>query len=505
MERSSGIILAISSLPGPGGIGSLGRAAYEFADFLEQAGQKYWQMLPLGPTGYGDSPYQSFSSYAGNPYFIDPEMLVSDGLLLKEELDACDWGGDPRYVDYGKLYPKRLELLQRAKDRGWEKDREAVAAFKCEQAGWLPDYALFMAVKRSRDMEPWTSWPRDIRLRESEACLEKYRVSLREDVELFTYIQFLFYRQWNALRDYVHEKGIQIIGDLPIYAAPDSADVWAEQHFFELDPDGFPLRVAGVPPDYFCEEGQLWGNPLYRWDRMEEDGFGWWIRRVDGASRLYDVLRIDHFRGLESYWAVPAEAESAREGSWQKGPGVKLVSVLSSWFPEIRYMAEDLGILTPEVGALLKASGWPGMKVLEFAFEPGAESAYLPHNIIPDCVCYTGTHDNAPLALWEEEAPPEVKAFARKYLALRPEEPLAPAVLRAGMASCAKLFMAPMQDWLGLGRGHVMNRPGEAQGNWRWRLLPAEASPELAQRIRELTELYGRYKSDLSSEEKTEE
>ena len=299
MKRSSGILLAVSSLPSPYGIGTLGKAAYEFADFLHDAGQHYWQMLPLGPTSYGDSPYQSFSTFAGNPYFIDLDMLIDDGLLKKSEVAKCQWGTEPRYVDYGKIYESRFKVLALAKQRGWQRDAEQVAAFREENCRWLEDYALYMACKRHFGMKSWTEWPDTaLRLRKSPEVLEQYRTKLQEDVELFIYIQFLFFRQWTALREYLHQQDIQVIGDLPIYVPMDSADVWAEPEFFQLDDQCIPTAVSGVPPDYFSEDGQLWGTPLYRWDVMQEDGFGWWIRRIDGAGKLYDVIRIDHFLSL---------------------------------------------------------------------------------------------------------------------------------------------------------------------------------------------------------------
>ena len=312
MRRSCGVLLPISALPSSYGIGTLGKAAYDFVDFLTEAGQSWWQLLPVGPTSYGDSPYQSFSTYAGNPYFVDLDLLVRDGLLKKEEIEARDWGRDPSRVDYAAIYRSRFQLLQIAADRGWERDADKVKAFSEKNAGWLPDYALFMALKRHFDMRAWTQWEdEDIRLRRP-AAVERYQRELSEDIRLFTYIQYLFFRQWEALRTYAHKKGIGMIGDLPIYVAMDSADVWAEPDSFQLDERNIPKEVAGVPPDYFSEDGQLWGNPLYNWDAMKADGYGWWIRRVDGASRLYDILRIDHFRGLESYWAVPYGAENAR-------------------------------------------------------------------------------------------------------------------------------------------------------------------------------------------------
>lgn len=492
MERSSGILLPLFSLPSPYGIGTMGLAAYDFADLLHAAGQRYWQMLPLGPTSYGDSPYQSFSSYAGNPYLIDLDLLIEDGLLTEQEVCDRDWGEDPRHVDYGKLYENRLDLLKKAAERGRMRDSGAVAGFTEKNASWLPDYALFMALKRHFGMKPWQEWPDEaVRLHDS-AALARYRELLREDVELFTYIQFLFFRQWTALKSYINSLGIGIIGDLPIYVAMDSADVWAERSMFRLDSRGVPTEVAGVPPDYFSKDGQLWGNPLYNYDSMKRDGFGWWIRRVDGASRLYDVIRIDHFRGFASYWAVPYGSPTAKNGHWVKGPGLELLNVLTGWFHGIRFIAEDLGEPSPDVTKLLADSGLPGMRVLEFAFSPTVDSAYLPHNCVENCVCYAGTHDNAPLALWRQEAGPEEIDFAVRYLGLNKEEGFNRGVLRGGMTSPASLFVAQMQDWLELGKGSRINTPGTGRDNWQWRLLPGELTVKLIGDIREMTRIYGR-------------
>ncbi len=491
MDRSSGILLHISSLPSPYGIGTLGKEAYAFADFLKAAGQTYWQLLPLGPTSYGDSPYQSFSTFAGNPYFIDLDLLIADGLLEGAELEGIDWGGDPRHVDFGRIYENRFAVLRRAFRRGWDRDRAAVEAFARENP-WLPNYALYMAVKSHFGMKSWLEWPdADIRVRTPEA-VERYRRELREDVDFFTYLQYLFYRQWNALRDYIHSLGLKIIGDLPIYVAMDSADVWAEPEFFQLGEGNVPTEVAGVPPDYFTADGQLWGNPLYDYDRMRADGFGWWIRRVEGASRLFDVIRIDHFRGLESYWAVPYGSRTARVGRWRKGPGMDLVGVLTSWFHGLDIIAEDLGFLTPEVHRLLDASGLPGMKVLEFAFDTREPSNYLPHTYPRNCVCYVGTHDNETVMQWREQADRNSITFARKYLGLNAEEEFNWGVIRGGMSSVADTFVVQMQDCLGLGGESRMNTPGSLGGNWQWRLLPGEASPGLAKKLCQYARMYGR-------------
>ncbi|MCF2665295.1 4-alpha-glucanotransferase [Oscillibacter valericigenes] len=492
MKRSCGILLPVSALPSPYGIGTLGKEAYEFVDFLHEARQSWWQMLPVGPTSYGDSPYQSFSAYAGNPYFVDLETLRADGLLTKAELESVDWGTDPETVDYGKIYKNRFWLLEKATERGWKRDAGQVKAFTEENAGWLPDYALFMALKRRFGMKSWTEWENeDIRLRRPEA-VERYRRELAEDIRLFTYIQYLFFQQWNALRDYAHEKGIGIIGDLPIYVAMDSADVWADPESFQLDERNVPVEVSGVPPDYFSEDGQLWGNPLYDWDAMKQDGYAWWVRRIEGASHLYDVLRIDHFRGLESYWAVPYGETTAKIGRWVKGPGMDLMNVLTARFPNLSFIAEDLGYLTPEVHQLLKDSGLPGMKILEFAFDSREPSNYLPHTYSPNCVCYAGTHDNAPIMAWREEAAPADIALAVQYLGLNEEEGFNWGMIRGGMSSVADLFVVQMQDYLGLGAKSRMNTPGILGGNWQWRMKQGQIDQTLTEKIAETARIYGR-------------
>ena len=492
MERSCGILLHLSSLPSPYGIGTMGRAAYNFVDFLTAAGQSLWQLLPLGPTSCGDSPYQSFSSFAGNPYFIDLDMLVEDGLLLKSELDGIDWGENPEFVDYGKIYENRFKVLKIAAGRGIERDKAELERFVSDNRSWLPDYALFMALKRHFGMKSWTEWPDEyIRLRRPEA-VQRYQKELADDIRLFTYIQYLFFRQWETLRAYAHEKGIGIIGDLPIYVAMDSADVWADPRAFQLDERNVPAEVAGVPPDYFTADGQLWGNPLYDWDAMKADGYSWWIRRIAGASRLYDILRIDHFRGLESYWAVPYGETTAKIGRWVKGPGMDLIGVLTEKFPNIQFIAEDLGYLTPEVRQLLADSGLPGMKILQFAFDSREAANYLPHTYPRNCVCYAGTHDNSTLMGWKNDAAPSDIAAAQEYLGLNEEEGFHWGILRGGQSSVADLFVAQMQDYLGLGAEARMNTPGILGGNWQWRMLPGQITEDLAKRIARMTSLYGR-------------
>lgn len=498
IERSSGILMPISSLPSPHGIGTMGKAAYDFADFLAAAGQKYWQLLPLGPTSYGDSPYQSFSSFAGNPYFIDLDLLVKDKLLTRAEVNACDWGDDPRYVDYGKIYASRFTLLEKAKTRGFTRDREAVAAFERENERWLPNYALFMALKRRFGMKSWTEWDdEDIRCRTSSEVIERYRAELCEDVELFTYIQFLFFRQWEALKAYIHSLGIRIIGDLPIYVAMDSADVWAEPEMFQLDEHNVPTEVSGVPPDCFSEDGQLWGNPLYNYEAMAKDGFGWWIRRIGGAQKLYDVIRIDHFRGFESYWAVPYGDTTAKNGRWRPGPGIDLVGVLLGWFHDLRLIAEDLGYTTPEVRKLLADSGLPGMKVLMFAFDPHGESDYLPYRCERNSVCYIGTHDNETVNGWLKGIGRADKEFAKRYMHITDDEGWCWGLIRTGMGTASDLFVMQMQDVLELGGECRMNTPGTQYGNWVWRMLPDAVSPALAKKLRAYTETYHRTQTSV--------
>ncbi len=489
IKRSCGVLLPLFSLPSKHGIGTLGRAAYEFVDFLADAGQSWWQILPVGPAGSGDSPYQCFSSFAGNAYFIDPDLLAEDGLLTEGEIAGTGWGGDAQRVDYDALREKRMPLLSLAAMRGLERGGEDFAAFCRDNERWLSDFSLYMALKEHFGGSAWTEWPEDIRLHRPQA-VERYGAALRERVRVHAYVQYLFFRQWNALREYARGHGIGIIGDMPIYVPLDSADVWAEPEFFLLDEKNMPTEVAGVPPDYFSAEGQLWGNPLYDWDTMRRDGYGWWIRRVDGASKLYDMLRIDHFRAFASYWAVPRTSESAKQGRWCPGPGMDLVGRLTAWFGGVQFIAEDLGVLTPEVHKLLADSGLPGMKVLEFAFDPASLSDYLPHRCTENCVCYAGTHDNDTLRGWIDGEKAETLDFAREYLGADGE--LADAVLRAGMRSQAGLFIAQMQDWLGLGSDARMNTPGTVGGNWSWRMERGSTTDELAGKMRRMAYIYGR-------------
>jgi len=491
MKRSSGILFPISSLPSPYGIGTFGKAAYEFADFLKAAGQKYWQVLPLGPTSYGDSPYQSFSTNAGNPYFIDLDMLIEDGLLTKEDVKKEKWGTNPRYVDYGQIYISRFKVLEKAKERGYKSLINEIGAF-VDDNPWVENYALFMALKKHFNMISWQEWPEeDIRLHDKDAVL-KYKMELSDDMEFYIFIQYLFFKQWDKLKKYINDLGIEIIGDLPIYVALDSCDVWAEPQFFSLDDKNYPVEVAGVPPDYFSADGQLWGNPCYNWDAMKKDGYRWWLRRIEGAVKLYDVLRIDHFRGFDEYWAVPAGESTARNGQWKPGPGMDLVGLLSSTFPKTEFIAEDLGQPSPTVVKLLKDSKWPGMKVLEFAFDSGEANNYQPHTYDKNCICYTGTHDNATVMEWYQTAKKADRKYAKEYLGISRFEKFNWGMIRGGMSSVAVLFVAQMQDYLGLGKFNRINVPGTKSGNWQWRLLKNELSDELAEKILQLVHMYER-------------
>lgn len=491
--RACGMLLPIASLPSKYGIGAFSKSAYEFVDMLEDAGQKYWQILPLGPTSYGDSPYQSFSTFAGNPYFIDLEQLVEEGLLTEQECEECDFGEDPRYVDYGKIYKYRFQLLKKAFQRSQIAGDGEYQAFCEENKSWLLDYALYMALKNHFGGVSWIQWEEPLRNREEEA-LREAKEEYAEEIEFYQYLQYLFLLHWKKLKAYANGKGIQIIGDIPIYVAFDSADTWSAPEMFQFDENREPVAVAGCPPDGFSATGQLWGNPLYDWDYHEKTGFAWWIQRIDYCFRLYDIVRIDHFRGFDEYYSIPYGDKTAEFGHWEKGPGLKLFTALKEKLGDLPVIAEDLGFLTPTVLKLVQDTGYPGMKVLEFAFDSREESDYLPHTYPRNCVVYTGTHDNQTVAAWYQELQGQDKVFAMDYMNLygRDEKQIHMDFVRAALSSVADTAIIPVQDYLGLGSEARINTPSTLGENWKWRLLPGEIAEKKVKEIRRLAKIYGR-------------
>ncbi|MBR3761184.1 MAG: 4-alpha-glucanotransferase [Lachnospiraceae bacterium] len=491
--RRSGILMPISSLPGAYGIGTFSKAAYDFVDFLKASGQKLWQILPLGPTGYGDSPYQSFSTFAGNPYFIDLEALIEEGLLTKEECDALDWGGHEEYVDYGHMYTSKFKALRIAFSRtDLEKD-EAFLEFIVHNYDWVVDYALFMAVKNAHGGACFSEWEEDILLRK-EAALARYRKECMEDILFYEFVQYVFDKQWSALKTYANEAGIKIIGDVPIYVAFDSTEVWAAPELFQLDEKNMPLAVAGCPPDAFSETGQLWGNPLYRWDYHHSTGYAWWVKRMQHSFKRYDIVRIDHFRGFEAYYSIPAGEETAMNGQWVKGPGMELFKAIREALGDKEIIAEDLGLLTPEVEELLKDSGYPGMKVFQFAFYEESDSAYLPQNHIKNSVIYTGTHDNQTTLGWYLGLTREDREFLEEYAGITSWRNACQGMIKLAMMSVADTCVIPMQDYLELDDRARMNEPGSTGDNWKWRMNKGVTAryDELAARIAKLVKMYGR-------------
>ena len=492
ITRSSGILMPISSLPSPYGIGTFGKAAYEYADFLAACGLTYWQVLPLGQTSYGDSPYQSFSSFAGNPYFIDFDMLIEEGLLKKSDLEGINWGTNPRYVDYGKIWESRYKILAIAKERGWDANLEDINRFRDENHRWIEEYALYMACKKHFGMKSWIEWEDDeIRLHHWDA-VNRYREELREDVELFVFIQYLFFKQWTKLKKYINDLGLKIIGDIPIYVAFDSADTWANPELFQLDKKNTPIDVAGCPPDAFSATGQLWGNPLYKWDYHEKTGYKWWMKRIAHCYKLYDVVRIDHFRGFDEYYAIPYGDPTAEFGEWRKGPGYKLFETMKKELGEKKVIAEDLGFLTPSVIKLVKKTGYPGMKILQFAFDSREESDYLPHNYTNNCIVYTGTHDNDTTRSWFDKLPRDDKKFAKEYLGIKTGKDAVWATIRASFASVSDTVIIPMQDYLELPGYARINTPSTLGGNWVWRMKKDALSPELCAKMHDFARIYRR-------------
>ena len=493
--RTCGILMPIFSLAGDYGIGTFGKEAYNFVDFLKKSGQSYWQILPINPTNYGDSPYQSFSPSAGNPYFIDLEMLCEEGLLETNDFIGVDFGRDESKVDYEKLYNNRLPVLRKAYNRFKENQNKEYCAFCEENAFWLDDYAVFMALKDFNGGKSFLEWEDKYRFHDENA-LNAVRIELADDINFYKVINFLFYKQWNKLKTYANKNGIKIIGDMPMYVALDSADVWGCPKQFMLDEKLYPISVAGCPPDAFSDEGQLWGNPLYNWKYMENDRFSWWKQRLKVALNTYDVIRIDHFRGFESYYTIPYGSKNAVKGKWEKGPGMKLFNSLKEHFGTLPIIAEDLGFLTEEVHKLLKDSGFPGMKVLQFAFDSREESDYLPHNYINNCVVYTGTHDNDTINGWAKTAPKSDVEFAEKYMHLDKNEGLNWCMMRTALMSVADTCILMMPDLLGAGSEARINTPGTVGENWRWRITKGCVNDWLAGIVRENTELYSRAKTE---------
>ncbi|MGL5346306.1 MAG: 4-alpha-glucanotransferase [Peptostreptococcaceae bacterium] len=489
--RKSGILLPISSLPSKYGIGTFSREAYEFIDLLKEANQSLWQILPLGPTGYGDSPYQSFSTFAGNPYFIDLEELVKEGVITQEECDSYDWGNDEEYVDYEKIYLSRFKILKKAYRRSSIRKNNNYIEFCNENYWWLQDYALYMAIKNSYEEKSWIQWDKDIRLRKQKK-INKYEEKLKEEIEFYKYIQYIFFIQWTKLKTYANENGVSIVGDIPIYVSLDSADTWSNPKLFQLDNNCNPTCVAGCPPDYFSEDGQLWGNPLYNWKYNEDSDYEWWIKRIEHAFTLYDVVRIDHFRGFDEYYSIPYGDKNAKSGKWEKGPGIKLFNVIKEKMGNVNIIAEDLGILTDSVKQLLKDTNYPGMKIIEFAFDSDETNDYLPHNYDRNCVVYTGTHDNSTICGWYKELNKEAKVMANNYINKSEDSDINWDLICLAMSSIANVCIIPAQDYLGLEDEARLNKPSTLSNNWTWRIKNDSFSKDIIEKMKTLTKIYAR-------------
>ena len=491
MDRGAGILLAVTSLPSPYGIGTMGKEAFRFVDMLTDLRQKYWQVLPIGPTSFGDSPYQSFSAFAGNPYLIDLDILIEEGLLKQEEVDGYNWGIRKDDVDYALIYMNRFKVLKSAFDR-FDIKKEAFKKFCKDNKDWLEDYSLYMAIKNEKGGSEWLSWEEGLRNRDADTLAE-YREQLKEQILFWMFLQYKFFEQWKALKDYANEQGIKIIGDIPLYVALDSADVWADRDQFKLDEEGRPLEVAGCPPDDFSDDGQKWGNPLYDWEKMEEEGFGWWEKRIAANGRLFDIIRIDHFIGVAKYYSIPAQDETARGGRWNKGPGKKLTDMIEKTLGKNRIIAEDLGVSVPAVKKLLSKTGWPGMKILLFAFDGNTANEHLPHNYEDgNLVVYAGTHDNETVVGYFRDKTEYELAYLYEYLNIKKKEDIPDAVIRAGYASVADIVIMQMQDLLKLGNETRMNFPSTVGCNWRWRTLRESLDEERRTWLRTMTLLYRR-------------
>lgn len=529
-ERNAGILMPVSSLPSPYGIGTFGKDAYDFVTFVKECNHKYWQVLPLGPTTYGDSPYQSYSAFAGNPYFVDLDMLIEAGFLLKSEVISRDWGdgivpvnvseddavngrfgtyrdgniGDERYVSYEKIYNNRFDILRIAYNRfkaACAESKKKLAKglplykqfdnFVKDNADWLEDYALFMALKSHFNNVSWGEWETDIKFRKPEA-MSRYEEQLSDDIGYWKFIQFEFYLQWNALKQYANSNGIEIIGDIPIYMGYDSVDVWANQGEFQLDENLTPIKVAGVPPDAFSDAGQKWGNPLYDYDKMEANGFSWWRKRMAASAKLYDVIRIDHFIGIVKYYTIPADMPDARQGEYRQGPGQKLLDVINESIGDKKIIAEDLGVEVPEVAKILKENGYPGMKVLEFAFGGDRKNPHLPYNYTQNLVCYGGTHDNETLLGFFEDRGDWELGYAYDYLDTRDKGRMVDQVFRAAYSSVAVLTVFAVQDILKLGNWARMNLPSSMCNNWKWRMQKGQLGQHELECMRYLASVFDR-------------
>ena len=505
MKRASGVLMPVFSLPSKYGIGCFSKEAYKFVDQLKKAGQSYWQILPLGPTGYGDSPYQSFSTYAGNPYFIDLKTLVKEGLLTKKECKEVRCK-EQKKIDYEKIYQNRFKILKKAYRRFQKNDK--YEKFLEENAFWLEDYCMYMAIKDAHEGKSWSEWEELLKKREKTA-LEKVKEELEDEIGFYQFQQYEFDRQWKKLHTYAKEQGIQIIGDIPIYVAFDSADAWAAPELFQFDEENNPIRVAGCPPDAFAKTGQLWGNPLYDWEYHKKTGYAWWMRRIAHCFALYDIVRIDHFRGFDEYYAIPYGEKTARNGKWQQGPGMDLFGAVREQFGDLPIIAEDLGFLTDSVRRMLKESGYPGMKVLQFAFDSREESDYLPHNYERNCVVYTGTHDNNTVMGWYDELSPEDKKLAVDYLhnAYTPKKEIYWDYIALAMRSVADTCIIPVQDYLGLGKEARINTPSTLGGNWVYRLPKKTFDAAKIRKIRRMTEICARLpkvRKEAEEEKETE-
>lgn len=491
IERSSGILMHISSLPGEYGIGDLGKEAYGFVDFLSKAEQKSWQILPLGVTSFGDSPYQCFSAFAGNPYFIDLNELLMNNFINHEDIEKNNLSNNDKKVNYGLLYINKMAILRKGYRNAKDYLFNELKLYFDSNIEWLREFSLFMAIKVKHENRSWHEWEYQYKIFDSEA-VRQFEKDNQDEIYFWVFTQYFFYRQWKRLKHYANEKGINIIGDLPIYVSEDSSDVWSNPKYYALDENLVPKTVAGVPPDGFTDTGQLWGNPIYNWEAMEKDGYKWWVKRMEHSFKTYDILRIDHFRGFESYWEVEYGSETAANGRWVKGPGNRLFDKIKEELGELNIIVEDLGYNTPEVTKMVEESGFPNMKVLQFAFNPNEESEHAPHGFDKDCVVYTSTHDNQTIIGWFETLPRDIFEYTAKYLKLNYDEGLNWGMIRAAWSSTANLAIAPMQDFLGLNDEARMNEPGTLGGNWDWRVEKEQLTNQLADRIKELTKIFWR-------------